>query len=423
MKFVRPAITGLLIFAAQLNAQSLPRGTPEALGFSSERLQRLTQTFDQYVRDKRLSGGVILVARHGRIAYLEPFGLRDVAANARMPADAIFRLASQSKAVTSVAIMMLMEDGALLLNDPVGKFIPEFAHTKVAVAKPGGGYDVVAAERPLTISDLLTHTAGINYGLSGVAKEEWARAGITGWYFADRDEPIGATVARMGALPFETQPGEQFVYGYATDILGVVVEKASGMSLDAFLRTRIFEPLKMNDAHFYLPPGKRDRLATVYSAREDGTITRTPDKGGATSQGAYVVGPRKSYSGGAGLLSTISDYARFLQMLLNGGELDGVRLLSPKSVELMVADHIENYGGTARGFGLGFETIEDLGAYGLPGSAGSFGWGSAYHSTYWVDPQEDMIVIYFTQLIPAGTIDDFGKLRALVYAALVNRGK
>ena len=319
--------------------------------------------------------------------------------------------------------MMLMEDGALLLSDPVGKFIPEFAQTKVAVAAAGGSYDVIAAKRPITIRDLLTHTAGINYGMSGVAKQEWERAGITGWYVADRNEPIGATVARMAALPFETQPGEQFVYGYATDILGVVVEKASGMSLDAFMRSRIFEPLGMNDTHFYLPSVKRDRLATMYSAREDGTITRTPDKGGMISQGAYVDGPRKSYSGGAGLLSTVGDYARFLQMLLNGGELDGVRLLSPKNVELMVADHVESYGGAAHGFGLGFETIEDLGAYGLPGSDGSFGWGSAYHSTYWVDPLEDMIVVYFTQLIPARSIDDFGKLRALVYSALVKRGK
>ena len=423
MKTLRSILALLLLASGQLGAQSLPRGNPEELGFSTERLQRLTNTFDQYARDKRLSGGVILVARHGQIAYLQPFGLRDVEAGARMPADGIFRLASQSKALTSVAIMMLMEDGVLLLNDPVGKYIPEFAKTKVAVARPGGGYDVVEAKRPITIRDLLTHTAGINYGMSGVAKAEWERAGITGWYFADRDEPIAATVARMGALPFETHPGEQFVYGYATDILGVIVEKASGMALDAFLRERIFEPLRMPDTHFYLPPSKRNRLATVYSAQENGTITRTPDKGGMTSQGSYVEGPRKSFSGGAGLLSTVSDYARFLQMLLNGGELDGVRLLSPKSVQLMVADHVESYGGLAKGFGLGFEMIEDLGAYGLPGSQGAFGWGSAYHSTYWVDPQEDMVVVYFTQLIPARSIDDYGKLRALVYSALLDRSK
>lgn len=423
MRTLRPVLACLVLAAAQLNAQSLTRGSPEELGFSTERLQRLTRTFDQYARDQRLAGGVVLVARHGRIAYLQPFGLRDVETNARMPADGIFRLASQSKALTSVAIMMLMEDGALLLNDPVGKYIPEFAKTRVAVAKAGGGYDVVDAKRPITIRDLLTHTAGINYGMSGPAKAEWERAGITGWYFADRDEPIGATVARMAALPFEAQPGEQFVYGYATDILGVVVERAARMSLDDFLRTRIFEPLGMQDTHFYLPPAKRDRLATVYSAQENGTIARTPNTGGMTSQGAYVEGPRKSFSGGAGLLGTVTDYARFLQLLLNGGELDGVRLLSPKTVQLMVADHVENYGGSAHGFGLGFETVEDLGAYGLPGSEGTFGWGSAYHSTYWVDPQEDMIVVYFTQLIPARAIDDFGKLRALVYAALVHRGK
>jgi CubicO group peptidase (beta-lactamase class C family) len=268
---------------------------------------------------------------------------------------------------------------------------------------------------------LLTHTAGIGYGLGGLVREEWERIGITGWYFSDRNEPIAATVTRIATLPFEAQPGEQFVYGWATDILGVIVERVSGMSLDEFLRTRVFQPLRMNDTHFYLPPAKRDRLAAVYSAQESGMIGRAPDAGGMVSQGAYVEGPRQSFSGGAGLLSTASDYARFLQMLLNGGELDGVRLLSRKTVQLMTTDHVENYGGSARGFGLGFETIEDLGAYGQPGSEGAFGWGGAYHSTYWVDPAEDMIVVYFTQLIPARSIDDFGKLRALVYGALVDR--
>lgn len=423
MKTARIALFLLIAAAARLPAQSLPRATPEELGFSSERLQRVSRTFEQYARDKRLAGGVILVARHGKLAYLQPFGLRDVESNARMPADAIFRIASQTKALVSAATMMLMEEGALLITDPVARYIPEFAKTKVAVANAAGGYDVVDAKRPVTIRDLLTHTSGVNYGLSGPARAEWERAGITGWYFADRDEPIAATVARMAALPFETQPGEQFVYGYSTDILGVVVERASGMSLDEFLRTRILRPLGMNDTHFYLPPAKRDRLATVYSAQPNGVIARAPDKGGMTSQGAYVDGPRKSFSGGAGLLSTANDYARFLQMLLNGGELDGVRLLSPKSVQLMTVDHVENYLGAARGFGLGFELIEDLGAYGQLGSEGTFSWGGAYHSNYWVDPSEDMVVVYFTQLIPARTIDDFGKLRALIYSALIDPAK
>jgi CubicO group peptidase (beta-lactamase class C family) len=295
--------------------------------------------------------------------------------------------------------------------------------TKVAVAKDGGGYDVVDARRPITIRDLLTHTAGIHYGLSGIARDEWVRAGMVGWYFADRNEPVDSIVVRLAALPFETQPGERFVYGYATDILGVVIERISGLSLDEFLRRRILQPLRMNDTHFFLPPAKRDRLTAVYSAQENGKIARSPAGAGMATQGDYVEGPRKAFSGGAGLLSTATDYARFLQMLLNGGELDGVRVLSPASVRLMTSDHVANYLGADRGFGLGFETIEDLGAYGLPGSEGAFGWGGAYHSSYWVDPAEGLVVVYLTQLAPARGLDDFGKLRALIYSSIVGSGK
>jgi CubicO group peptidase (beta-lactamase class C family) len=413
----------LLLLAHPALAQDLPRATPEEVGLSSARLERLTAVFRRYVEEERLAGAVILVARRGKVAYFEAFGRRDREARAPMTTDAIFRIASQTKAIVSVAVMMLQEEGALLITDPVGKYLPEFRNTTVAVARDGGGYDVVAAKRPITIRDLLTHTAGIGYG-GGIARDRWARAGIQGWYFADRDEPIAETVKRMAALPFDAQPGERFVYGYSTDILGVVVEKVSGMPLDEFLRTRIFEPLKMRDTHFYLPPAKRERLAVVYSAAEAGGLERAPDPGGMVGQGAYVDGPRKSFSGGAGLLSTARDYARFLQMLLNGGELDGVRLLSRKTVELMTADHIgEAYGRPGEGFGLGFAAVEDLGARGLPGSVGEYGWGGAYHSVYWVDPREELVVVYLTQLIPAGALDDHAKLRALVYQAIVDRGR
>ncbi len=413
----------ICLFPVLCQAQSLQRGDPEQLGFSKPRLELLTRTLDQYVADKRLAGGVALVARHGKIAYLHPFGLRDAEADAAMTADAIFRIASQTKALVSVGAMMLLEDGALLLTDPVGKYIPEFGRTKVAVAKEGGGYDVVPAKRAITIRDLLTHTAGIHYGLSGVAREEWVRAGMVGWYFADRSQPMDSIVVRIAALPMETHPGERFVYGYATDILGVVIERISGMSLDEFLRKRILQPLRMDDTHFYLPSEKRNRLTAVYSTQENGTITRAPSGGGMAHQGDYVDGPRKAFGGGAGLLSTAGDYARFLQMLLNGGELDGVRILSPASVKLMTSDHVANYLGADRGFGLGFETIEDLGAYGQLGSEGTFGWGGAYHSSYWVDPAEELVVVYLTQLAPARSIDDFGKLRALVYSSIVAPGR
>ena len=401
-------------------AQTLQRARPEAVGLSSERLKRLGEAMNAYVKDGRLSGGVVLVARRGKVAYAEAFGQRDRESSAPMREDTMFRIASQTKALVSVGVMLLQEEGRLHINDAVGKYIPEFRETTVAVPKQGGGYDVVKAKRQITIRDLLTHTAGIGYG-GGVARERWEAAKLTGWYFADRDEPVGATVARMAALPFEAQPGERYVYGYSTDILGVVVERASGQTLEEFLRARLFEPLGMKDTHFYLPESKAERFAVVYSAKETGGLERAPEPGGMVGQGAYLKGPRKSFSGGAGLVSTANDYARFLSMLLNGGELDGKRILSRKSVELMTVDHLN--GVTFRdgqGFGLGFSVVKDLGARGQPGSVGEYGWGGAYHSTYWVDPKEQLVVVYFTQLIPARGLDDHDKLRALVYQAIVD---
>jgi CubicO group peptidase (beta-lactamase class C family) len=401
-------------------AQTLQRARPESVGLSSERLKRLGDAFDGYVKDGKLSGGVVLLARRGKVAYVDAFGLRDREANAPMREDTIFRIASQTKALVSVGVMMLQEEGRLLISDPVGKYLPEFKETTVAVPKQGGGYDVVKAKRSITIRDLLTHTSGVGYG-GGVARDRWEAAKITGWYFADRDEPVGATVARMAALPFEAQPGEKFVYGYSTDILGALIEKVSGRPLDEFLRARIIEPLGMKDTQFYLPESKADRLAVVYSATAAGGIERAPDPGGMVGQGAYVKGPRKSFSGGAGLTSTANDYARFLSMLLNGGELEGKRILSRKSVELMTVDHLNGVAyQPGQGFGLGFSVVKDLGAVGRPGSVGEFGWGGAYHSVYWVDPKEQLVVVYFTQLIPARNLDDHDKLRALVYQSIVD---
>lgn len=417
--------TAVLLVALTLgqqaaSAQTLQRARPEAVGLSSERLKRLGEALDGYVKDGRLPGGVVLVARRGKVAYVEAFGQRDREAKAPMREDSIFRIASQTKALVSVGVMMLQEEGRLLISDPVGKYLPEFRETTVAVPKQGGGYEVVKAKRPITIRDLLTHTSGVGYG-GGVARDRWEAAKITGWYFADRDEPVGATVSRMAALPFEAQPGEKFVYGYSTDILGALVERVSGQTLEEFLRARIIEPLGMKDTHFYLPESKADRFAVVYSSKESGGLERAPEPGGMVGQGAYLKGPRKSFSGGAGLLSTANDYARFLSMLLNGGELDGKRLLSRKSVELMTVDHINGVPyREGQGFGLGFSLVKDLGGRGQPGSVGEYGWGGAYHSVYWVDPKEQLVVVYFTQVIPARGLDDHDKLRALVYQAIVD---
>lgn len=418
---VRPYLLFLFVLslALQLAGQELPKAKPEDVGMSSERLERLTATFDNYAKDGRLAGGVTLVIRRGKVVYFRSFGQRDREAGAAMKNDTIFRIASQSKAVTSVGIMLLQEQGKLLISDPVSKFLPEFANTTVAVPKPDGGYDVVKAKRQITIRDLLTHTAGISYG-DGLAKDKWQAAGINGWYFADRDEPISATVTRIAALPMDAQPGEKWVYGYSTDILGAVIEKVSGQPLDQFFARSIFDPLKMTDTSFYLPPNKKDRLAAVYGAKGN-TVERSPDPGRNTGQGAYLTGPRKSFSGGAGLLSTANDYGRLLLMLQNGGTLDGKRLLSRKSVELMIADHMRKIPyNEGQGFGLGFSIVTDVGARGVPSSIGEFGWGGAYHSNYWVDPKEQLVVVYFTQLIPAGSIDDHGKLRALVYQSIID---
>jgi CubicO group peptidase (beta-lactamase class C family) len=402
------------------STQQLKSVPPAKVGFSGDRLQRLTDVLNGYVNDGKLAGAVALVARHGKVAYLKAVGYRDIESRSAMTDDVIFRIASQSKAPISVGIMILQEEGKLLISDPVGKYIPQFDSTTVAVPKEGGGYEVVRAKRKITIRDLLTHTAGIGYG-SGVAADRWKAAGIQGWYFADRDEPVAATVERMGTLPMDAQPGEKFVYGYNTDILGVVIERASGKPLDEFMNEKLFKPLGMTDTHFYLPKEKTSRFATVYSAAGGGPATRAPDPGTMSGQGMYVDGPRKSFSGGAGILSTARDYAAFLQMMLNKGTYNGKKILSRKSVELMTVDHLRSipYADGA-GFGLGFEVTDDVGARGRVGSYGEFGWGGAYHSTYWVDPKEDLVVVYFTQLIPAGPIDDHGKLRALVYQAIID---
>jgi CubicO group peptidase (beta-lactamase class C family) len=391
----------------------------EELGLSPDRLARIGAALEAYVARDELAGGVVLVARNGRLVYHEAFGQRDRASGDPMEVDDIFRIASQTKALVSVAAMMLQEEGRLLLSDPVGRFLPEFMETTVAVPEEGGGLRVEPARRPITIRDLLTHTAGVGYG-TGPGGDRWSDAEIGGWYFADRDEPVRETVRRMADLPFQAQPGERFVYGYSTDILGAVVEEASGVPLDRFLADRILRPLGMVDTHFYLPPEKTDRLATVYLGSDAGLI-RAPDGPGMNTQGEYVEGPRRSFSGGAGLVSTAGDYGRFLQMLLNGGELDGVRILSPTSVALMTVDHVTSITGSeagGTGFGLGFDVIRDLGAYGSPGSVGAYGWGGAYHTTYWVDPVEGLVVAYMTQLRGAAP-DDHARLRALVYQAIV----
>lgn len=395
-------------------------------GMSLDRLSRIDAVMQEYVDQEKLAGNVVYVARNGASVYHKSFGMRDVEAKAPMNRNAMFRIASQTKAITSVGIMILQEQGKLLINDVVGKYLPEYMETTVAVDDGDGGYNVVPANRKITLRDLLTHTAGIGYGF-GPGKAEWEAAGIQGWYFGNREEPIRETVRRIAALPQNSQPGENFVYGYNTDILGAVIEVVSGKPLDQFLSENILNPLHMHDTYFYVPEDKVERVATVYSLKGD-KITRAASPGefegmSHIGQGEYTSGPRKSFAGGAGLVSTARDYGTFLQMVLNGGELNGTRILGRKSVELMSENHIGHisvFGASGAGFGLGFQVVTDLGAAGRMGSLGEYGWGGAYHSTYWIDPKENLVVVYLTQLIPAGGLDDADKLRALIYQAIVD---
>ena len=410
-----------LSLSVTLYAQELEQAVPEEVGISTDRINRLTEVLQNYTDQGKMSGAVALIARKNKVIYHHAIGKSDLETDSKMKKDAIFRIASQTKAIVSVGIMILQEEGKLLITDPLSKYIPEFKETTVAISSDKGGYEVVKAKREITLRDLLTHTAGIGYG-QGIASDLWAEADIQGWYFAHRNEPILETVKRMAHLPNDAHPGEQFVYGYNTDILGAVIEVVSGETLASFLQTKILDPLKMEDTHFYLPKEKANRLATVYSSTDSG-IERAPDAGTMISQGAYLKGPRKSFSGGAGLLSTAKDYTHFLQMMLNGGTFEGNRILSRKSVELMTTDHLGSIsfpssGGT--GFGLGFSVVTNLGLRGQMGTLGEYGWGGAYHSSYWVDPAEELIVVYFTQLIPAQNIDDHGKLRSLVYQSIID---
>jgi CubicO group peptidase (beta-lactamase class C family) len=400
-------------------AAALPKAKPAEVGLGADRLARLSRVMKDYCDQGRAVGVVGLIMRNGKIAYWEAFGRLDPVKGTPMTTDAIFRIASQTKAVTTTAVMTLFEDGRFLLDDPISKYIPEFADARVAVPsqdKGASGYATVPLKRPITIRDLLTHTAGISYG-DGPAKAEYQKAGIYGWKLAGKDVPVGDVIRRLAGLPFDAQPGEKFVYGYNTDILGYLVEKVSGLSLADYIEKTITVPLGMTDTHFFLPEGKIARFTPVYGVDETGKLKLVE----TAADNDYVKGPRKCYAGGAGLLSTAENYARFLQMLLNRGQLDGVRILSPKTVELMTADHVGDlYPWDKTGFGLGFRVTTKLGRNGQPGTVGAYGWGGAYYTDYWVDPTEKLVGVFMTQLLPAGDLDLSGKFRALTYQSIVD---
>ena len=413
-------LTAALPWSANQAAAQAARPVEASSGFSAERLARIDRVLQQYVDDGELAGAVALVLRNGQPVYERAVGWSDREAGRRMAANSVFRIASQTKALTSVVILSLMEEGRLNLNDPVSRFIPEFDSTTV-MERGETGSRVVPARRRITIRDLLTHTAGISYGTQAQVADAYAQQGLGsaagfGWYTADKDEPVCDTMERLASVPFVAQPGEQWVYGYNTDVLGCVAERVAGMPLDQLIRTRITGPLGMRDTHFFLPSEQRARLVAVYASGSDGKAVRAQE--GPRGQGSYVDGPRRNFAGGAGLLSTAGDYARFLEMIRNGGELDGVRILAPRTVQLMTTNQVGTlHSANGLGFGLGFETTDRYGANGM-NSVGSFGWGGAYGSAYRVDPQAGLTLVLMINQLPNST--DIGqKFPTMVYQALV----
>jgi CubicO group peptidase (beta-lactamase class C family) len=433
MKIWKDMTAGLCTAALALSlapagwADEWQRVAPEEVGMSADRLQRLTDVMQGYVDSGDIPGMVVLIARDGKVPYLETFGYQDLETRTPMAEDTIFRIASQTKALISAGIMVLHEQGKLLLDDPLSNFLPEWGDATVAVPLDEGGFDIVPVERPITIRDMLTHTSGIPYGgwRNPTNADVWSAAGFDGWYLASRERSIREVVRAMARLPIAAQPGQGWLYGYNTDILGAVIEVASEQTLDAFLAQTFFDPLGMEDTQFWLPEAEAARLATVYDRSGPGELVKAPEEPGMWTQGDYVVGqgPNMTLSGGAGLLSTAEDYSIFLEMLRNGGRtMDGEQILSPASVQLMTVDHL----GEAldfrpgEGFGLGFAVTLDPGVRGVLSNEGEFRWGGAYHTTYWVDPEEDLVVAAFTQMGETSGIDDQGKLRALVYQAIVD---
>lgn len=392
-------------------------------GFVNERLERIQPVLQRYVDEGRVAGVVTLVLRDGQVLQQSAIGWADKEARKPMREDTLFRIASQTKALTSVAILQLAEEGKLSLTQRAGDFIDSFKQTSVAVLADGAT-KIVPAKRPITIRDLLTHTAGISYGTQPTIADQYSAKGLgpaagSGWYFADKDEPVCASIERLGTLPFVSQPGEAYVYGYNTDVLGCIVERVSGLSLDQYFKTKIIDPLGMTDTFFYVPANKKDRLAVVYTNDAANKSVRAP--AGSKGQGHYVEGPKKGFSGGAGLVSTARDYARFLEMIRRDGEIDGKRILSPRSVALMRTNQVgQLHSPDGLGFGFGFQTVERYGANGME-TPGSFGWGGAYGSQYRVDPKERLVTVFMIQQMPLQS-DIRERYWTMLYQALIEPG-
>ena len=411
----------LIAFAPVAYGQGLPKASPKSVGLSQERLGRITAVMQKHVDDGLLAGAVAIIVRDGKVAYLQSVGMRDKEQQVQMSPDTIFRIASMSKPITSVAVMMLYEEGRFQLKDPISKFIPEFRAPKVLVMD-GSQEQLVPAKREITIRHLLTHTSGLTYHWDSRVGPKYAEAGITHGLIQDEDL-LAEDMKKLGRIPLVHQPGEAFTYSLSTDVLGRVVEVASGMPFDEFLRKRIFEPLRMNDTGFRLPQSKVSRLAAIYGPDPDGNLRRLPD--GVLGEGAMKTsvtypyeGTHRYCSGGGGLCSTVPDYARFIQMMLNGGELDGVRLLSPTTVKMMSTDQVGDLNRDT-GFGLGFGVTRNLREGAELTSVGAYRWGGFWYTTFFIDPAQKMVGVCMAQLHGSNKATLNDQFEALAHQAIV----
>ena len=386
----------------------IPGAVPQEVGMSAARLDRITLVMQSWVDKGKIPGALTMIAREGRLVHFEKFGMQDVATAKPIAFDSIFRIYSMTKPITSVAVMMLYEEGHFQLNSPVSEFIPAFKDMKVYA---NHGDAIVDAEREMTVKHLLTHTSGLIYGGDWVhpINDRYREAK----FFTD---DLRHMVNELGEIPLLHHPGDSWNYGMSTDVLGYLVEVVSGMPFAEFLKKRIFEPLGMVDTDFSVPEDKADRYATLYEPTENGDIqvmNNVPVSSGPLSF---------FHAGGAGLQSTAADYLRFCQMMLNEGELDGVRLLGRKTVELMTMNHIHEdwqpLWRTGSGFGLGFAVVTDVADAHSLGSLGTYSWGGLASTTFWIDPVEDLVAILMTQLI--GDSSFHAQFRVLTYQAIVD---
>ncbi|MGH8177367.1 MAG: serine hydrolase domain-containing protein [Steroidobacter sp.] len=414
MKLVRSFAYSLLLacVVSAAGAADLSAARPESVGMSSQRLARLTNQMQQLSESSQLSGVVTMVAKDGKVVHFEASGKRDVASGAPMKKDSIFRIYSMTKPITGVAMMMLFEEGKWQLNDPVSKHIPEFANLKVAKVNPAtGAVAQVAPDHPMTMRELMSHSGGLTYGIFGGTAVDKMYVDVN---VLDPNQPMQAMIDKVGKIPLLSQPGERWHYSVSVDVQGYLVEKLSGKSFPEFLEERIFDPLKMTDTAFYVPAEKMDRFASFYTYDKERKLVPHPN-------GDFTKPPALP-SGGGGLVSTAFDYMRFCQMLLNGGELDGQRLLSPLTVQLMRTNMLPASASTmspGTGFGLDFAVVEDPAAAGGYGGKGTYYWGGYAGTWFWIDPVHELIVIGMIQHRGEGMPDLRGLSRQLTYQAIV----